>query len=243
VSRVVVTVVSARAFHAGRVSRRPAALLIAALVLASSGCSTTKPPVASAVVDVIGDSLSTGVATPGDPWTVPASQLLARRLGPLWFQNAAENGAGYAMPGQYGDTFLDEVDRVVTPDARVVIVFGSDNDLGEPQLGARVEQTFSRIHELAPHAKMIVVGPPATPAQSPQHLASIRDVLRDQTAKAGGTFVDPVALGWFRVNGSSMVVSDGEHPNEPGERFLGGKMADLITDAMEARSGRAGSTS
>ena len=87
------------------------------LTEACSGGPGSRLPVAfprwRAEVAVIGDSLSTGFATPGDPWTRDADLLLSGHRRAVHFVNAAENGAGYVSAGEYGDTFVDEAAHVV----------------------------------------------------------------------------------------------------------------------------------
>lgn len=203
-----------------------------------SAGSTAMPRVAPSPVevDVIGDSLSTGLATPGDPWTSNAEQLLMTQGRDVQFVNAAENGAGYVARGNDGDTFLDEVDQVVSARAQIVLVFGSDNDLGRSGLDSAVTATLARINTSAPNAELIVVGPPAPPAQDAQHLEAIRDTLQTAAAQAGAQFVDPLTLGWFQGESAGYVASDNEHPDTQGEQFLAEQMAAILAPAIDRAS-------
>ncbi|MEO6996613.1 MAG: SGNH/GDSL hydrolase family protein [Terracoccus sp.] len=132
-------------------------------------------------MDVIGDSLSTGYTTPGVPWTANAQQLFDARGQTVQIVNAASNGAGYVALGENDAVFLDQVDQIVTARSQVVLVFGSDNDLGQPGITPAITTTLNRIKSLAPNAQLIVVGPPAPPADTPAQLTGIRDALRAAT--------------------------------------------------------------
>jgi len=223
--------------RARRVRVLPLALLA---LLSSSGFASVrswhhphlKP--AAVEVDVIGDSLSTGLATGGDAWTDHAQRLLSGSRPTVQFVNAAENGAGYVAKGQYGDTFLDEIDHTVSPRAQIVLVFGSDNDLGQRGLAASISLAFERVRALAPRARLIVVGPPAPPAQRVQQLAAIRDALGGATRRAGGRFVDPLTLKWFQDGTRADVAADGEHPNEAGEGYLARQMSAILGSTIDA---------
>ena len=224
--------------------RRPlaAALLLCSLTLVA-GTSVQRPPAVhvpsgAIEVDVIGDSLSTGLQTPGDPWTARAQRLADERWPNVVYVTEAENGAGYVSRGEYDDTFGDEVGRVVTSRSNVVLLFGSDNDLGQPGLSQAVTDTLRLVRARAPRAELIVVGPPAPPARQPPQLTGIRDTLAMTTERVGGRFVDPLSLGWFQGASAADVAADDEHPNTDGERFLAREMTDILTDAVDRLRGR-----
>lgn len=179
-------------------------------------------------VNVIGDSLSTGVNRSGNPWTSDAQRLLAADGRDVHIVDAAENGAGYAATGANGSVFRDLVDRVVDDRSQVVVVFGSDNDVGQPDLAAAIAGTLDRIRTLAPRARLIVVGPPAPPADAPQQLQGVRDALQAVTGHVDGQFVDPLALKWFQGGDSRYVGPDGEHPSAAGEVYLARKMTAIL---------------
>ncbi len=183
---------------------------------------------------MIGDSLSTGAATRGEAWTSNAERLFLQTRRDVQFVNAAENGAGYVASGENGDTFLDEVNQIVSDRAQIVLVFGSDNDLDQPGLDASIARTLSRVRALAPRAKLIVVGPPAPPAQNAQQLEGIRDVLQATARQAGGEFVDPLALKWFQDAASVGVGPDAEHPNDAGEQYLAEQITAILSPEIHA---------
>lgn len=182
---------------------------------------------------VIGDSLSTGLQTPGDSWTDEAQGLFGANGHDVQLVNAAENGAGYVARGERGGNFVDQVNQVVDRRTQVVLVFGSDNDLGLPDLAVALTGTFERIKVLAPNAMLIVIGPPAPPAQSLHSLEGIRDALRVATRNIHGQFVDPLLLKWFQGGDSKYVSPDQEHPDSDGERYLARQMTDVLTPTID----------
>lgn len=188
----------------------------------------------------MGDSLSTGAMTPGDPWTTDAQRLLESEGRDVLFVNAAENGAGYLARGENGDTFLDEIDQVVSRRAQIVLLFGSDNDLGLSDLEPAVEAALHRVRELAPGAKVIVVGPPAPPAQRVQQIEGIRDQLQTAARRLGVGFVDPLALGWFQRASAADVGPDAEHPNTAGERYLADQIVAILAPTIDRIFSRSG---
>ncbi|MEO9140298.1 MAG: SGNH/GDSL hydrolase family protein [Jatrophihabitans sp.] len=181
---------------------------------------------------VIGDSLSTGYQTPGNPWTDEAQAMFDASGQDVEIVNAAENGAGYVSRGANGDNFRDEADMVVDARADVVLVFGSDNDLGQTGVARAAASTLARIRSLTPHATVIVVGPPAPPAASPSSLAAIRDDLRTSAQQAGAQFVDALEAKWFQGSDAQFTGPDGEHPNASGALYLADKMVAILAPAV-----------
>lgn len=148
--------------------------------------------------------------------------------------NASVNGAGYVSPGDIGLPFAAQAASMVPPTADLVIVFGSDNDLGEDPdvLDAEAVRTFRTIHDRAPSARIVVVGPPEYEPNSPDvpALEQVRDVLAAAAEKSGEVFVDPIALRWFQSDVALLIGDDGEHPTEAGHLYLADRMQALVAD-------------
>ncbi|WP_171814330.1 SGNH/GDSL hydrolase family protein [Arthrobacter dokdonensis] len=191
-------------------------------------------PVKAVRVDVIGDSLSTGYKTPGNTWPGQAQRLVSAMGLAAEITNASENGAGYVQPGDMGDVFLDLVNRIVNSQSQVVVVFGSDNDVGNTGLSAAVEGALARIRILAPQAAIVVVGPTSESNDPGGQLTPVRQALAVQAAAIGARFVDPVALGWFQGSASQDLSSDLEHPNAAGETYLARHMSALMAPAIRS---------
>lgn len=219
-----------------------AVLVAAAAVLAGDSALgagvAVRPPVerGSTQLVVVGDSLSTGFDTPGNPWTREAQALFARRGLDVQIINASENGAGYVAPGENGNVFYDLVNGVVDGRSQIVLVFGSDNDVSQPGVAPAISQNLQRVRALAPRATLIVLGPPSTPANSGAELLGLRDALASAATRLGARFVDPIALRWFQGSASRFVASDGEHPNTDGELYLAQQIVDVVTPLIPPRA-------
>ena len=208
-------------------------LLVSLAAVAYAGVPSADP-VNAVHVDVIGDSLSTGYKTPGNTWPGQAEPIAAGMGLKVQITNASENGAGYVQPGDMGDVFLDLANRIVNSQSQVVVLFGSDNDSGDPGIAGAVKQALARVKVLAPDASVIVVGPTSESDDPQGQLTQIRQVLSQQAAAVGAQFVDPVALGWFQGAAAQNLTSDLEHPNAAGESYLAKKMIALMVPVIKS---------
>jgi acyl-CoA thioesterase I len=200
---------------------------------ATSGPTTGSADAPLRVV-VIGDSLSTGLGTsPQHAWPklLESGHLPDKR--PLLVTNAAENGSGYLAAGEDGDTFSTEVQTAVTPDADVIVFFGSDNDTGtDPEeLGKAAAATFAVASSLAPNAALVAVGPLSGSDELDPVLADVRDADASAALAMGVQFVDPIAEQWLSGRASVLLGPDGEHPSAKGQKFLREKMKRILSAA------------
>jgi lysophospholipase L1-like esterase len=187
-------------------------------------------------VVVIGDSLSTGLGTsPRLAWPrlLQAAHLADRR--PVQVTNAAENGSGYLVPGDDGDTFTTEVESAVSADADVVVFFGSDNDTGADPVELRdaAASTFAAASSLAPNAVLVAVGPLSGSMEPDPVLADVRDAQASVAQDMGVTFIDPIAEQWLSGREDVLLGPDGEHPSAQGQKFLRDKMKRILSAAVE----------
>lgn len=227
-------------------------LLACAAALALGGCQgagspapapgTVSAPASSPggnLVVVIGDSLSTGYgSSPADAWP----NLLATEPGngsmQLQLRNAAQNGSGYLNPGANGSTFALQVEQAVTPDADLVVFFGSENDLGHDpaELGTVAARTLAAAKDRAPQAALLVVGPPAYSTPPEATRLAVRDAVKQAAQDAGARHVDPIARGWIVGDVDRLVGPDGLHPSLEGQHDLREKMEPLILEALRRQS-------
>jgi lysophospholipase L1-like esterase len=187
-------------------------------------------------VAVIGDSYTAGTAEGGmgeRGW--PA--LVWRRLSEQGVSVAptvdATGGSGYVNPGPFGVTFLDAVDRTITADDEVVVVFGGTNDVGQSldELGTAAREAMRTIRERAPAAKLIVVGP-VWPGPSPSDAAvATDDVLREAAESEGATYVDPLEEAWL-ADTPELIGADDVHPTDGGHRYLADRLWAVINTAL-----------
>jgi lysophospholipase L1-like esterase len=187
-------------------------------------------------VVVIGDSLSTGYGTSPDqawPELLQSGHLPDKR--PVQVTNAAENGSGYLVAGEYGHTFSTEVQAAVNPDADVVVFFGSDNDMGaDPQeLKEAAASTFATASSLAPRAVLVAVGPLSGSEEPDPALAAVRDAAASAAQDMGVQFVDPIAGQWISSRADVLLGPDGEHPSASGHELLRDNMKRILSAAVQ----------
>jgi lysophospholipase L1-like esterase len=204
------------------------AALAVAVCLAGSALAADEPatpagtPQALRVV-VVGDSLSTGYGTSAS-WAWPRL-LSAEDQGRLQMVNASENGDGYLAIGDEGGTFGSHAEQAVTAGTRMVVFFGSENDMGEntADVADAAAAALDATRSAAPDARIVVVGPTAfTDSPEPERLA-VRDALASAAARAGVEFVDPLAENWLA--GPQFEGPDGDHPTMVGQEQLRDEMA------------------
>jgi len=146
-----------------------------------------------------------------------------------------ETFIGYAKRGPANLVFSDLAARYVLPGERVVVFFGSRNDYNQSvsQINAGIQDAFRAVKQIAPAARLLVIGPPWVTATPPPGVLQARDILRTRTEEAGETFVDPIAEGWL-LDSPGLIGSDGVHPTDAGHVYLADKIAPLIAAQLEA---------
>ena len=235
-------------------SIRLVAALSAALVLAGcqvpgSHTATPAPTAASPDADpvrqqvvVIGDSLSTGFGTgPQHAWPNLISTSPRDDAPPLEIRNSAQNGSGYLNVGLTGTTFAWQVEQAVTPEADLVMFFGSVNDLHHDPAALEpvLAEIYAAARQRAPQATLLVVGPPAYSALPEARHLAVRDLVKRQALAASARFVDPIAEGWLVEDLNRYVGPDGLHPTVEGNHHLRDKMEPLMLEALRARAAAA----
>jgi lysophospholipase L1-like esterase len=217
------------------------ACLAALLTVVATGCTPAgvkshasgNPPVR---VVVIGDSLSTGYGTsPDQAWPKLLQHAHLTKKRPVQVTNASENGSGYLMAGEGGNTFGTEVEYAVGPDADVVVFFGSDNDAGaDPEeLREAAASTFAAASSRAPQAVLVAVGPLSGSEEPDPVLAGVRDSAASAAENRGVHFIDPIADQWLGGRADVLLGPDGEHPSASGQKLLRDKMKEIIAAAVE----------
>ncbi|MDQ0031246.1 SGNH/GDSL hydrolase family protein [Arthrobacter bambusae] len=210
-----------------------ACLCVLAVLNACSWDTGPRPGAATPTptVVIIGDSLSTGHGTsPADAWpnlveNDPGFQRFQARI-----VNAAQDGSGYVSVGNNGSTFGSQVDTAVTDGTRLALFFGSENDMGTSpgETEAAAARAFASVKLRAPHAQIVVVGPPSYTGTPEAERLNIRDQDKAAALKAGAEFVDPIDLGWIMDDAADLIGPDGDHPSAAGQQYLKAKMEALI---------------
>jgi lysophospholipase L1-like esterase len=214
---------------------QPISVAPAPVTFAPTGAASASGDNAVRVV-VIGDSLSTGLGTsPEQAWPELLESMQLSNARPVQVTNAAENGSGYVVAGDDGDTFTMEVQAAVSPDADVIVFFGSDNDAGAAadELRDAAVLTFAAASSAAPHAVLIAVGPPSGSKETDPLVADIRDVEASAAQNMGVKFIDPLAEQWFSDRADVLLGPDGEHPSVEGQEFLRDEMQRILSAAVQ----------
>jgi len=226
-----------------RSNRLLAAAVLAATLAFSTGCAATPPPVSAKVQDaynqglkatptprsdtnqvtVIGDSYVFGSDIGGysiHNWT-HVSQIALQGDVTTDVTNGGVGGSGYVVRGPKDITFAEVLPRYVGPETDLVVFFGSRNDraIGKAKIEAAALATYDEVKKLAPHAKILVVGPPWPNADVPVEMFTTRDALKSAASKAGVGWVDPLEDRWF-FDQPALIGSDTTHPTDEGHAYI-----------------------
>ena len=85
----------------------------------------------------------------------------------------------------------------------------------------------------APAARLLVIGTPWVNADAPAYVLRNNGILRDRAEALGGTFIDPVADGWF-VDRPDLIGADGVHPTDAGHAYMAQKIEPVIEELLTA---------
>ena len=219
-----------------------AAMSLLALLL--TGCANTQPASDESLyqavnerrVVVIGDSYTVGSDEGGrgnQGWPTLVWKALDNQDVRVSLKVGAEGGAGYVQRGINGGVFGQKIAESVGVVDDLVVLFGSSNDVdvAPDDLASTVRDDFAKVKQLAPHAKMLVIAPVWPAPDLPPQILRVRDILRDQAAQVGATFVDPIAQRWM-VDTPQLIGADGVHPTDDGHKYLAQKITPLIQNAF-----------
>lgn len=192
------------------------------------------------VITMIGDSYTSGTPDGGlgaKGWPSLVSVRLRSGGVATAAKVAAEAGSGYVTAGDQGHTFGQLAESAVQPHDDLVIYFGDLNDgsnggLDIEQATAAVNKTFAKTRDTAGSAKLLVIGPvwPSTDPPPP-HAVALNDILRNQAALVGATFLDAIAERWLQ--GEPALVAPGQLlPNDAGHSYLADRIETLISNEL-----------
>lgn len=201
-------------------------------IVVTSACSMHAPlPPAGDQIIVVGDSYTMGPQDDGrDPNVWPA--LVWKDLQQKGYGVAptvsGEGGAGYSHPGYRGGTFAEK-SQVIQPATELVVFFGSANDMdiAPDVLRTAVGDTLKKARLTAPKAHLLVIGPAWPRPEVPSDVLRVRDIVRDEAAMVGATFIDPLEQHWLWDN-PGLIGPDGIHPDRAGQKYLAEKIRPLI---------------
>jgi lysophospholipase L1-like esterase len=188
-------------------------------------------------IAVIGDSTTSGSAWGGaGPAGWPSlvwANLQSQGLDPIP-DVSGRGGSGYVRRGTDGTVFPEEAANVINSQDNLVVFFGSTNDAEDaPDAIASAARTaYEEARRVAPMANLLVIGPAYPSPEVPGQLFAIRDVLKEEAERAGGTFVDPLAEGWFWDGPPELIGGDGIHPTDAGHVYLAQHIEPHIKQAL-----------
>ncbi len=200
----------------------------ALLLLLISACSNAP---SGTPIAVIGDSYTVGPdENTNDPnvWPGIVWQELRGKGYEIAPSVGGQGGAGYAHPGHLGAVFADKAD-VIHGNTELIVFFGSANDMTVPpdKLKDAVHTTLNSARSTASRARILVIGPAWPRPDVPREVFEVRDIVRDEAALAGATFVDPLQQRWL-WDDPKLIGPDGIHPNRPGQYYLAEKIRPLL---------------
>jgi lysophospholipase L1-like esterase len=203
----------------------------------SAGAAEPVGPHKRPLVVFIGNSFTGGSAMDsGGIARYPS--LLSAKLGFSWM-TLTEPGAGYIAHGTNTRDF-DDLAAKVPVNADVVVILGSDDD--EPYAAKDIQthaaQTFSRIHQQAPKAEILVVATPWGTHPAPAGILASRDGVRDAALQDGDAFVDSIADKWLVSGPAGQIGSDGLHPTDVGHAEMARQLTPALKTLLEGRSGQ-----
>lgn len=137
-------------------------------------------------------------------------------------------GTGYSIPNMVTGRLAQLAQM---PD--VILFAGGFNDAAQSQatIGANAASAFASAKQLAPKAKILVLGP-WTPQGPTTNLTNTATTIQTQAEAAGLTFI-PVAGFVVPGNSSRFTRGDGVHPTDAeGHPYLGGRIGPLIHNAL-----------
>lgn len=200
---------------------------------------TQTPDAGTNYVAIIGDSYTAGSPIGGHGahgWpAVAAAQLRAQGLG-ITPVIGALGASGYVSPGhQQAGLFIDQVERVVGANDRLVVLFGSRNDeeVSADQLTPAVHRAFAEAKAKAPTSKFLVISPIWVNADPSPGILQNRDILKAGAEAIGATFIDPIADEWF-LDRPDLIGSDGQHPTDEGHVYMADRIAPVIAQLLQA---------
>jgi lysophospholipase L1-like esterase len=164
--------------------------------------------------------------------------LLSARLGFSWM-TLTEPGAGYVAHGTDFRRF-DDLAAEVPANADVVVILGSNDDAPYPaaDIQTRAAETYSRIHQQAPAAEILVVATPWGAHPAPAGILTSRDAVRDAALQDGNAFVDPITERWLVSGPVGQIGSDGLHPTDAGHAEMARQLEPALRTLLAGREER-----
>ncbi|MGY4859563.1 SGNH/GDSL hydrolase family protein [Cryobacterium sp. AP23] len=211
---------------------------VAAIALGSGERSASESPAPSA------DAAGTTAVFLGDSYTkgwgaskqsLRWSTLVAGSAG--WIEvNQGQGGTGFVTDAgeggcglEYCPPYLERVPKVLAAQPDIVVISGGQNDLtafdADPDaVHAAITETYQRIREGLPEARIIAVGP-SLPQPDDSRIAKIDEWVR---AVAKTVDADYVSLIDPTLIDPDMIASDHVHVNDAGHQAIANRVLDTM---------------
>lgn len=203
-----------------------------------SAAATTPQPAAVPRIEILGDSYVGGSAEGGKGaanWTSLVGTRFNASETRVEINPVAQPNSGYIARGVTGLVFREAATQRLSPDADVVLVFGSRND-GRQSDAAMYEAArtlYTDLRTLAPKAEIIVVGPVWVDEFVPDFISANNQAMARAAADTKVRYVDAVAEGWFTGTDGTLIGLDGVHPTDAGHVYLADKIYPLLAETVE----------
>lgn len=204
---------------------------------ASTGAPGTVVPGKVPQIDIVGDSYVAGSAEGGtgaENWTKLIGSRFNARGQQVEMNVMALPGSGYLARGSTDLVFRETATLRLRPTADVVMVFGSRNDgrQTDKAMYQAAKSLYSDIHEIAPQAKVVVVGPAWVDAEVPDFIAANNVTMARAAEEENVQYIDALAEGWFAGSEEGLIGEDGIHPTDAGHAYLAGKLFPVLNDMV-----------
>jgi lysophospholipase L1-like esterase len=194
-------------------------------------------PAAVPRIEILGDSY-VGSSAEGGKGLANWTSLVGTRFHEggtrVEINPVAQPGSGYIARGVTGLVFSEAATQRLSPDADVVLVFGSRND-GRQSDAAMYEAAhtlYTDLGTIAPKAEIIVVGPVWVDENVPDFISANNQAMARAAADAKVRYVDAVADGWFTGTDGTLIGQDGVHPTDAGHAYLADKIYPLLAGTV-----------
>ncbi|MBD8043089.1 SGNH/GDSL hydrolase family protein [Arthrobacter sp. Sa2BUA2] len=194
-------------------------------------------PAAVPRIEILGDSY-VGSSDEGGKGLANWTSLVGTRFHegnkPVEINPVAQPGSGYLARGVTGLVFSEAAAERLSPEADVVLVFGSRNDgrQSDTAMYEAARTLYSDLRALAPKAEIIVIGPVWVDANVPDFISANNEAMARAAAEEKVSYVDAVAEGWFTGTDGSLIGIDGVHPTDAGHAYLAEKIYPLLAGTV-----------
>lgn len=190
-------------------------------------------PAVAPRIEILGDSYVGSSAEGGKGsanWTSLVGTRFTEQGTRVEINPLAQPGSGYIARGVTGLVFREAATQRLSPDADVVLVFGSRNDgrQREDTMYEAARALYSDLQSLAPEARIVVIGPVWVNREVPDFIRANNQAMSRAAADTGVRYVDPLAEEWFFDTDASLIGLDGVHPTDAGHAYLAEKVFPIL---------------